>query len=133
MRRYIKSLIITAASFYLMLIAVPTLIIGSDPKNTAILIAGLWIISHIINPLFSLIFLPLNILTFGFISLLLNASFIFALIYFLPGFKVEPYTFPGANIDGVIIPEMFLNQILTIILIAFGITIISKILHIIFE
>jgi uncharacterized membrane protein YvlD (DUF360 family) len=96
-------------------------------------IGGLWIISQVINPIFSLVLLPINLLTFGLISAVLNIVFFFALIKFLPGFSIMPYSFPGANLDGVIFPAMAFNQIMTTILIALTITLLQKILHIIFE
>lgn len=133
MRHYIKSLLITIAAFYTTINFISTLTVGSNPKNLPLTIGGLWFISLAINPIFSLVFLPLNILTFGLISSVLNIAFLFALINFLPGFHITAYTFPGTNINGIILPAIPLNQISTIIVIALVITILQKILHLIFE
>lgn len=133
MRHYVKSILITIASIYITYLVVPTISLGTDPKNILLFAGGLWIISQIINPIFSLVLLPVNIITFGFVSLLLNVAFVFALLNFLPGFSVSAYNFPGANVQGVILPPMAFNQITTIILVAAIITLFQKILHIIFE
>lgn len=133
MRHYIKSILITIATFYITYVAIPTISLGSDPKNILLFIGGLWIISQIINPIFSLVLLPVNIITFGLVSLLLNVAFVFALLNFLPGFSVSAYSFPGASIEGIILPPIAFNQITTIILAAAIITVLQKILHIIFE
>ena len=133
MRHYIKSLLITVASFYTTINFIPTLSVGGDPKNLPLVIAGLWFITLAVNPIFSIIFLPINILTFGLISAVLNIAFLFALTNFLPGFHITAYTFPGANINGVILPAVSLNQISTIIILALVFSILQKLLHLIFE
>lgn len=133
MRHYIKSLLITIASFYTTANFIPTITAGDNPKNLPLIIAGLWLITLAINPIFSLVFLPINILTFGLISSVLNIAFLFALINFLPGFHIAAFTFPGANINGIILPIISLNQISTIIIIALAITVLQKLLHIVFE
>lgn len=133
MRHYVKSILITIASIYITYLVVPTISLGTDPKNILLFAGGLWIISQVIGPIFSLVLLPVNIITFGLVSLLLNVAFVFALLNFLPGFSVSAYNFPGANIQGIILPPMAFNQITTIILVAAIITLLQKILHIIFE
>jgi hypothetical protein len=72
-------------------------------------------------------------LTFGLVTLALNIALIFALLNFLPDFHVSAYNFPGANYQGLILPAANFNKIATIILIATVITLVQRILHIIFE
>lgn len=133
MRHYLKSLIITAMVLYITYSLIPTINLGTDPKNVLIIIGGYWILSHIVNPIFSLVLLPLNFITFGLISFLFNLAFIFALLNFLPGFSIFPYTFPGLNYQGVILQSVKLALVPTIIATTATITILQKILHIVFE
>lgn len=133
MRHYLKTLIITGISFYIAYSFVPTINLGQDPKNILYIIGGLLLIFLLIDPIFSLVLLPVNHLTFGLLMLVLNVAFIFALISFLPGFHVGAYSFPGANVQGIILPSMSFNQLEAIILVSFIITLSQKILHIIFE
>lgn len=133
MRHYLKSLIITISSFYIATQLVPTIKIGTDPKNVLLILGGLWVISHIIKPVFSLVLLPLNLLTLGFLSLIINVGFVFALLNFLPGFSIDAYAFPGANIQGVLIPPVFFSTIMATILVAVIITVSQRLLHLIFE
>ena len=133
MRHYLKSILITVASAYIAYRLIPAIDLGFDPRAPLLIIGGLWVISQLISPIFSLVLLPINLLTFGLVSLILNIAFIFALLNFLPGTAIGPYNFPGATIDGIILPSMYLNQIATIIAVATIITIVQKVLHIIFE
>ncbi|OGD87883.1 hypothetical protein A3D81_02120 [Candidatus Curtissbacteria bacterium RIFCSPHIGHO2_02_FULL_40_17] len=133
MRHYLKAIIVSAVSFYTAYTLVPTIKIGQDPKNILLLIGGIFIISQIINPIFSLVLLPINHLTFGLVMFVLNAALFFALLNYLPGFVITPYDFAGASIAGIILPPMNFDKITTIVLAAAIITIVQKILHIIFE
>ena len=133
MRHYLKSLVIAAATLYIAQMAVPTIDIGTSIKNYALVVAGIFLIAQIINPIFSLVLLPINHLTFGLVMFALNIALFFGLIYFLPGFTVCAVNFPGATVDGIILPAVNFNQTSTVILVAFVIALVQKILHIIFE
>lgn len=133
MRHYLKALIISAIAFYIAYTFVPTITLGSDPQNILVVIGGILLTSVIIKPIFSIILLPINILTFGFLAFALNIALIFTFTRFLPGFSIAPYDFPGANIQGFIIPARDMNQLETILAAAVIITAVQKVLHIIFE
>jgi len=132
-RHYLKTLIIASVAFYAAYALVPTINFGADPKNLLILIGAIFIIQQVINPIFSLVLLPINHLTFGLVTFALNIALIFALLNFLPGFHIGAYNFPGANYQGLILPAANFNKIATIVLIAAIITLVQRILHIIFE
>ena len=133
MRHYLKQLIIAAIAFYTAYTLIPTVSVGQNPKNILITIGGILLVSLIIQPIFSIILLPINFLTFGLVAFILNVALIFALIQFLPAFSIAPYDFPGANIGGFIVPAARLTQIATILAAATIITVVQKILHLIFE
>ena len=133
MRHYLKALVIAATTLYIAQMAVPTIDIGANIKNYALVVAGIFLIAQIINPIFSLVLLPINHLTFGLVMFALNIALFFGLINFLPGFTVGAFDFPGTQVDGVILPAISFNQTSTVILVAFVIALVQKILHIIFE
>ena len=133
MRHYLKALVIAAATLYITQLAVPTIDIGVNIKNYALVIGSIFLIAQIINPIFSLVLLPINHLTFGLVMFALNIALFFGLINFLPGFTVGAFDFAGATVDGVILPAVNFNQTSTVILVAFVIALVQKILHIIFE
>jgi uncharacterized membrane protein YvlD (DUF360 family) len=112
---------------------VPTIKFGQDPGNILIVIGGFWIISQIINPIFSLILLPVNLLTFGLISLILNIALVFALLRLVPGFQIDSFDFVGVNYEGIILPAYHFGISQTALLIATIMTFVQKILHLIFE
>ena len=133
MRHYLKAIIIAVLAYYIASTLIPTVNLGSDPQNILIVLGGILISQLIIHPIFSLVLLPINIITLGGVSFFLNIGLIYGFIKFLPGFSIGAYAFPGAYIQGFIIPPAYLNQIMAIITFAFIITIVQKILHLIFE
>lgn len=133
MKHYFKLVIITLISFYTAYILVPTINLGNDPQNILTVIGGLLLISLIINPLFSIVLLPINLITHGLVSLLLNIVLIFILLRILPGFDIAPYNFRGADISGFVIPAVKLSQTSAIIAVATIITLVQRVLHMVFE
>lgn len=133
MRHYLKAIIIASLAYYIASTLIPTINLGIDPKNILIVIGGILITQLVIHPIFSLILLPINIITLGGVSFFLNLALIYAYTKFLPGFSISPYHFLGANIQGFIVPTTYLNQIEAVIAVAVIITLVQKVLHIIFE
>ena len=94
MRHYLKAIIISAASLYVAYTLVPTIKIGQDPKNILLLIGGVFIISQIINPIFSLVLLPINHLTFGLVMFILNIALFYLAMRFC---AVRNASIPGSE------------------------------------
>jgi hypothetical protein len=52
---------------------------------------------------------------------------------FLQGFSIAAYNFPGANIQGFIVPPADLNKLEALFAVALIVTLVQKILHFILE
>ena len=133
MKHYLRRFIIVFLSLYLAYSLIPTIRLGSDTKNILIIIAAFFLVGIIIRPVFSLILIPLNFITVGLVSFVLNTLTIFALTTFVSGVSIGAYNFPGANLGGIILQPTPLNQITTVLLLAAIITVSQKVLHLIFE
>lgn len=64
----------------------------------------------ILKPVLNLISMPLNIITFGFASFLVNVVILFLLTVFVAQVSVEPFTLPGISFAGFAIPPIGLNK-----------------------
>jgi uncharacterized membrane protein YvlD (DUF360 family) len=133
MRFYLKKTVIVIIGLLTAAALVPTFTFGPDYKNFLVATASLLIVTLFIKPLFSLVLIPVNFLTLIGITFSLNTLTVFTMTYFLPGFTINAYRFPGANFEGIIIPPYSFNQIATVLLFAAIITIAQKTLHTIFE
>jgi uncharacterized membrane protein YvlD (DUF360 family) len=133
MRRYLKTITISALSVYLAFTLIPTVSFGTNPQNIPIIFGGFLLISILIRPIFLILFLPFNIVTSSLSYLILNFAFLFALTKFLPDFSIDAYSFAGFAAQGYLVPAFNLNSLETIAALAVIITLIQKLLEIIFK
>lgn len=133
MRFYLKKTVISIIGILTAAALIPTFTFGSDYKNFLIATASILAVTLFIKPLFSLVLIPINFFTLISITFILNTLAVFTLTYFLPGFIINAYSFPGANLEGIIIPSYSFNQIATVLLFSAIITTVQKTLHSIFD
>lgn len=100
-----------------------------------ILFAGftLSILMLIVVPILKILFIPINILTFGLLSWFINVIVIYLLTVFVPEIQVRAWTFGGATWQGFVIPAIHLNYLMSLIATSFCISTITDILHYVSE
>jgi putative membrane protein len=98
----------------------PTLLIGG---------VGLMVMNSIIVPLLKIMFLPLNLLTLGIFTWVINVVALYILTTFLPQFKLVPYSFEGINLGAIIIPAYDLTVLQVAIVSSFMIGFVSHFLE----
>lgn len=89
---------------------------------------GLMLMNLAIIPLLKIMFLPLNILTLGIFTWIINVVALYLLTTMIPQIKLVPYFFPGGNINGFMVPSAPLNILQVAILASFLIGFISHFL-----
>lgn len=111
----------------------PTLIIPGGVGT--ILFAGLVlsILMLIVQPVLKILFIPINILTFGLLSWLINVIVIYLLTIFVPELQVNLWTFPGGSWTGFVIPVYHFSYYTALIASSLLITIITDVLHYVSE
>ena len=81
-----------------------------------------------IKPLLKLLFLPINFLTLGVFSWIINVVVLYLLTVFVPQIKVSAFQFLGFSYQGFTIPSMYFGNFQSFIVISFIISIISNFL-----
>ncbi len=111
----------------------PTLVIAGGWQ--AIVSAGviLSLLMLIVAPILKILFIPINILTFGLLSWLINVIVLYLLTVFAPGVSVRPWQFPGFSWSGFVIPSAYLNYTIALIVSSLVITFIANLLHAVSE
>lgn len=81
--------------------------------NETYLIGGavLAILFKVLKPILSIFSLPLNLLTFGTFSILVNVLILYLTTVLVPNISISAFTFPGLSIAGFIIPSFYLNTL----------------------
>jgi putative membrane protein len=98
-------------------------------KTLAIGALGLMGMNLIIIPLLRVVFLPLNILTLGIFTWVINVIALYLLTTVLPQFKLVPYNYPGGSFLGVEIPPQNLTLLWVAIIASFMIGFASRFVH----
>lgn len=85
---------------------------------STLIIAGivLTLLQKIVKPILNFLFLPINIVTLGIFSVIINVFIIWLAIYLVPGFTIEPLVVFGLH----------LNQFFSLLLVAFLIALVQS-------
>ena len=83
----------------------------------AILSAGtvLSLLMILVQPVLKILFIPINILTFGLASWLINVIVLYLLTLFVPAVQVVAWVFPGIWWQGVVVPSFSLSYTLSLV------------------
>lgn len=72
-----------------------------------------------IKPLLKLFFLPINFLSLGLLSWLVNVAVLYLLTMIVPQVRIAAWSFPGLAYQGFTVPAYHLNQTANFILVSF--------------
>ena len=125
MKSLLRHFLINMVALYFTTYILPGLTFSGGLRTLVIGSFGLMLINMSIVPLLKIMFLPLNLLTLGLFTWIINVIALYFLTTLVPQFKLLPYSFPGANISGVLIPAMDLRILHVAILASFLIGLIS--------
>ena len=87
---------------------------------TTYLIGGitLSVLFLIVKPILSVVTLPLNIVTLGLFSFVINAIILYLLTIFVTSISITAFTFPGLAIAGFIVPKLYVNNFFAFIVVS---------------
>ncbi len=69
----------------------------------------------VVKPVLNILTLPLNIITLGTFSFVVNIIILYLLTLFVPNIKIVPFVFQGFSFAGFIIPRVYLNEVFAFI------------------
>lgn len=83
----------------------------------------------LVAPILKILFLPINIITFGLMSWVINVGVLYLLTVFVSGVSVHAWVFPGASWQGFTVPAMTLSYPVALILASLAVTFFTNLLH----
>lgn len=129
MKSLIRNFLLTVITLYEVSFILPGFTYSGGVRTLLLGALGFMLINLAIIPLLKILFLPLNILTLGIFTWVINVVALYLLTTIVPQFKILPYHFPGANLGGITIPELALNVLWVAIIASFLIGFISHFFH----
>lgn len=70
---------------------------------------ALTLMTFILKPILKIITLPINLVTFGMFSFLINAIILYFLTLFVPQIKITSFVFQGVTLAGFVVPKVSFN------------------------
>jgi putative membrane protein len=85
------------------------------------LVAGLvlTLLLMILKPILNVLALPLNIITLGLFSFVINVIIFYILTVLVVGIIISSFTFPGFSFAGFIVPKIYFNTFFAFVLVSF--------------
>ncbi len=128
MKTILRIFLINLAALYLSARLLPGLMLNGGLKTLITASIAFMFINLLIVPLLRIMFLPLNLLTLGIFSWAVNVLALYFLTLMVPQFKIVPFEFPGANLNGFIIPSADLSTLYVAIIASFLIGLITHLM-----
>jgi len=100
-----------------------------------IMIAGLVlsVIMFIVRPMLKILFIPINLITFGLLSWFVDVIVLFLLTVITPQVQISAGTIPSVSFQGFVIPAIHLNYFWALVTTSVLFTVITNILHAVSE
>jgi putative membrane protein len=80
---------------------------------------ALTVLFFVLKPILKILTLPLNIITLGMFSFVINVIIFYLLTVFVTTITISAFTFPGLSFAGFVIPSVYVNTLFAFILISF--------------
>lgn len=107
MAKFIKAVLVSILTIAILAWFFPNI---SYASSITLIAAGLvlTLLDKLLRPLLKILFLPINIVTLGFFSLVINVFILYLATYFVPGFVI----------DNVVVFGLHLNQFFSLLLVS---------------
>lgn len=107
----------------------PALVISGGWQ--VLLLAGIVLsfLMMLVAPILKILFIPINLLTFGLLSWFINVIVLYLLTIFVSGVQVVAWTFPGASFVGFVLPKIAFSSFVSFILVSLSVSMLANLLH----
>lgn len=129
MKTALKNTVVNAIALYF----TSQLLSGLSVKGGVVtfLLAGLVLslLGLFVKPILKLITLPLNIITFGAFSIVINAVILYLLVVFIPSIEIHDFVFKGFTFVGFVVPDISFNLLFAYLVCAVVLSVIISAVH----
>ncbi len=128
MKTILRAIFLNLITLYIVALFLPGLII--TPQVLTYLSASVvWtILNKIVKPVIKLLLLPINLITLGLFSWVVNVITLFMLKYFIKGVAIQAFTFVGLTYQGFVIPEMHFSLLFAYIITSLVLSVVHSLL-----
>lgn len=108
---------------------VPTITVSGGWQVLVLAGITLSLLMLIVKPILKILFIPINLLTFGLLSWFVNVIVIYILTILVPEVSIRPWQFSGGAWAGFVIPAIHFTYFASLVVTSLAITFVTNILH----
>lgn len=108
MRTIIKTIVFNAVAIYFLSLVYPG-VKFSNPETLFYAALTFGFLNIFVKPILKLLTFPLNVLTFGLFSSLLNVLMIYLVTLMVPNFSILPFSLGSFNLGGISFPSLYFS------------------------
>jgi len=110
MKNIIRIFIYNSLALYLAIQILGTIQISDMPDGFIITAGALTLLNMLIKPILKIIVLPINLITFGLLSWIVNVGILYILVSFVSYVNIQPLQFAGFSYHGISVSAFSLND-----------------------
>lgn len=129
MKYLIRVFLFHSFSLWLVSQIMPALIIQGG--WTVLLFSGLILslLMLLVAPILKILFIPINIITFGLLSWCINVIVLYLLTIFVPNVSISAWDFPGGMWAGFVVPQIHLTYGIALIAVSLLVSFFVNVFH----
>lgn len=127
-KHFLRSFVFHAFAIYFVAQNIGGISYNGDLGVLALAGVALSLVEAFVRPILNLLLLPFNLITLGAFRWIVNVFTLYLTTLLIRGFSVAPFTYPGSNISGFIIPGTEFSLVWAYIAVSLSISIISSFL-----
>jgi putative membrane protein len=129
MKGLLRSFVFYAVSFALVAYFFPGLSYRGDLTVLLQASVAFGLLALFIRPIINVLMLPINFLTLGLFSWVVNLVILYLVTRFVPDFNTIAFQFEGFSYQGFVIPAIYLNVLWSAVVSSLTIGFVSSFLH----
>ncbi len=129
MKGLIRDFSIFLLIFYFLARSISGFSYGNDLKTLALGVAVFLLLDIIAKPFIKVVFLPVNIITLGLFSWLINVIILYLTVKLVTGLTVAPFWFSGYSGLGIYVAARDISLFGAYIVVSFAISILEKFIY----
>jgi len=119
MKSFLRGILFNAFSLFILSVIIPGVKITGGLPSYLFGGIALSLLFTLLKPVLNILALPLNIITLGAFSFLINVIIFYLMTVFVPSISITAFTFPGFSYAGFVIPSMYFNVLFAFVIVAF--------------
>ena len=121
MKHLIRHVLFSAISLYVLSWMFKQVAI-TDIRTLLLTAIVLSLFMVVVKPIFQVLLLPVNLITFGLFSWIIHIIILFMVDWLVPGFQVGEIMIPALNILGISIPAILLSRFWSLLLVSLAVS-----------